>query len=246
MDQLAIIAAKLALPLVCLPIGLRLVAVARRTRELPELAIGLAFLFLGTFAGVGLALYHLAEMRLAYPIANLCQFVGLAALAFFNWRAFRPDRVGATLFISAVLLVAIAGVSTVALELGHVPDSIVQRVAGTSIRSSVFAWAAIESFLEFAKMRRRARIGLSNPFLTNAFLLWGVGAAAAFGTYVVTVLGVLLAPEQAVPGALPLADLAEGALCLVAAAAIWLAFFPPAIYRRRFEGGAEAAPREAA
>ena len=40
-------------------------------------------------------------------------------------------------------------------------------------------WGAAESLRYFSMMRRRAKLGLADPLVTNRFLLWGLGIGAA-------------------------------------------------------------------
>jgi hypothetical protein len=78
-------------------------------------------------------------------------------------------------------------------------------------------------------MQRRARIGLVEPAVVNRVLLWGIGSLAAFAMSGYGLLTrVALGPVQS-DGM----RLVSSALGMIAAVAIWLAFFPPAAYRRR-------------
>lgn len=73
--------------------GLRLVALARRSRALPELLLGLALLLQ---AGLGFPLSVVAQFPIAYALpigvaASLCNNTGIALLYAFTARVFRAE-----------------------------------------------------------------------------------------------------------------------------------------------------------
>jgi hypothetical protein len=78
-------------------------------------------------------------------------------------------------------------------------------------------------------MRKRVRVGLLEAAVADRVRLWGVGSGAACG---MAAYGLVtrLAIGPVVPD---VHRVLSSALGLVAAVAIWLAFFPPAAYRRR-------------
>ena len=79
-------------------------------------------------------------------------------------------------------------------------------------------------------MRRRMRLGLADPVVTNRFLLWGIGAGAAgVGS---AVGGAVQWWTQLPPIELPWVMLSSSLHGLVAAMAMWLAFVPSAPYTR--------------
>ena len=50
-------------------------------------------------------------------------------------------------------------------------------------------WGAVESLRYYALMRRRLRLGLADPLVTNRFLLWGLGIGAAGVGSLISVVG---------------------------------------------------------
>jgi hypothetical protein len=87
-------------------------------------------------------------------------------------------------------------------------------------------------------MRRRLRLGLADPAVTNRFLLWGIGAGSAgVGSAVGIVASIVQGPPTDGFSWVMLSSSLHG---LVAAVAMWLAFLPPAAYVkmivRRTEG----------
>ena len=99
-------------------------------------------------------------------------------------------------------------------------------------------WLFVESVHYASRMRRRVRLGLGDPIVANRFTLWAIwtGALACIPLFVLALrtLGILEAP---VPGA-PLPASVRAIIAMLgsggaaALVACWLAFFPPAAYRR--------------
>ena len=99
-----------------------------------------------------------------------------------------------------------------------------------------------ESFRYWALLQRRLRIGLADPLVANRFLLWGVWAATVTllnlsdplaRAWYCAVAGTTteLIPEVARHMIVVVVALTS-ALGLVAAACLFLTFFPTAGYRR--------------
>jgi hypothetical protein len=235
----------LAFFVVALVVGIRLVGLAARTRQLPELLMGVGVLGIGPvgFGGV-IAAMIVAERspgaaRLVGAAATIAIATGIAAKYLFNWRIYRPT----SRIAMAACLAGIAGaVAAVALEgaaTGFAPRAW-QGNGWHLMRSLVqvgcLLWGASEALVYWGKMRRRVRLGLADPLLTNRFLLWGIGAGAAG-------LGSAIgAAAQFATGRPPLEQtwvtMSSSLHGLVSASALWLAFVPPLAYRRWIRGGA--------
>lgn len=224
-------------------VGVRVLLVVRRTRQLADLTMGLGLLLNGAVGyalialGLGLPSYPewLAAPTLKAGIMTLS--LGSGALWWFTWRVFRPDRIwSAMVFASAASL--LAG-SFVILTFGESFDrSSMEGVwywVGFATRASAFAWFSIEAFLYYRSMRKRVRYGLAPRIRANAFLLWGTATACAYLMYGFTALGLILGRES-LPAPFVLGQCLAG---LVAAGAIYLPFFPPAWYRRLLRDPAE-------
>ena len=100
----------LAVLIVGTTVGSRLLLLARRTRKLPELAIGTACL---TMAVGGVLLCPLIYFANSWPdslifaisiISKLNFALGAAALCVLNWRVFRPGRIWAASAVAAASL----------------------------------------------------------------------------------------------------------------------------------------------
>lgn len=226
-----------------LVVGIRLLWMAQRTRELPELLIGIAMLALGPL-GYGVAvgasllpgLGH--ELLLAATAIGVVDMsLGAAALYVFIWRVFRPSEawVQGLCFLSLVLL----AVSTV----GDVVARLLVRVDGIgfwfwlafSLRLLPMWWSCFESLRYWRRMLRRTALGIGDPVVARSFLLWGIGSAAAgaafttgFGCRLFLGVGANQHPTVA---------LLLSLMALVAGVAIGLAFFPPRPRPSRFRPG---------
>jgi hypothetical protein len=231
--------ASLAALAIGLLMGVRLLVLARRTRELPELAIGLAFLLQGAVTAAAFLTLRLAGEALgplAPPLAGvgwLSMNAGALGLAFFTWRVFRRDGVGAALFAGCVAAGAcgLVGVALTDRDLFLMRTEVRSGGfwwVGFASRFVTYGWMTSESLSYYAKMRRRLRLGLCEPIAANRFLLWASASGAIFLNYVLLAGQALrwieLAPESA--------SLIQVSLTLAAAVANWLVFFPPRFYIR--------------
>ena len=85
-------------------------------------------------------------------------------------------------------------------------------------------------------MRRRLRLGLADPLVTNRFLLWGLGIGAAGVGSLISV------SVQVVSGfsmsEIPALTLSNSMFGLASAVLMWVAFVPPAAWRRYILGQA--------
>ena len=217
-----------------LTVGLRLVALAARTRRAPELLIGLAVLGIGP---VGFGLQTGAGLIDDPAAAETLAAVGAAALAIgvwakltFNWLVYRRDSRIAT--IATGLLAIGIGVQLLAQPMLGSFLAAARNVPLSSVRNVIqvvaLGWGASEAIAYWVRLRKRARIGLADPVLANRFLMWGVSAAAAgLGSAVGVVASLVTgAAIQEMPAIL----VSSSAHGLVAAIGMWLAFVPPRAY----------------
>jgi hypothetical protein len=135
--------------LVSLVIGVRLLLLWRQTRKLPELLIGLSFLFEAVLTNV-LNLLEKFSSRLPDalhgPIHVGVVVSGCAAavcLAIGAWRIFRPREAWAR-----------------------------------NLRAGAHAWIGFEAFLYQRMMQRRVRLGLADPVVADRMWLWSLSGAA--------------------------------------------------------------------
>lgn len=225
---------------VSLTVGTRLLLQARRTRKLPELAMGLNFVMAGF---IGYALLVAAESLHLLPgrLAGFGSFFGVTGISIggafvclFTQRVFHAQ--------SRVALVALAllsgwfGLASYGAWILNVEKA--QQGFGVWLGHwgahlgllAAYGWSTGESLRYYALMRRRVQVGVGDPLVANRFLLWGIGTLA-------TVLVTLLYMAMQLLGHYELPASLIGVsslLVLVTAIAEWLAFFPPRSYRKRF------------
>lgn len=217
-------------------VGVRILLLARKTRGLPEILIGSSLVIAGSI-GTALAVLPLvltdmsdAGTLAANQAANVANHVGYALLFLFVWRVFRPG-VGwaAVLFFACALGLVVSGAGVaMTLELGEsisrptgparlwILVSIVTRLIG-------YVWASVESLRYYGKLKRRAKLGLSDLRTANRFFYWGVCTSAVVGIWLnlgveVWAIGIFEYAE--------LSRLISAVLGFVVAGSLSLAFFP--------------------
>ncbi|HKJ24421.1 MAG TPA: hypothetical protein VKB65_06335 [Myxococcota bacterium] len=224
-------------------LGGRLLLLWRRTREVPELAMGLSFLVGGALGYSCWFVYSLVRMGRVPGDPHDVATVGLALSclgALTNAAgiraAFRPgDSRALGLLVVFAALMAIGWGDTFRNASGHERWTfwLAMGTAGAS-----YLWSTGECLRLYVVLGKRARFGLASPLLVDRARLWTV----AFAAVVAMVASSLAARAVFGPDGMPPAWVSTfQSLCgLACAAAIWFGFFPPAFYRRRFEGQPEA------
>jgi len=221
-------------------VGIRLLLLSHRTRQLPELLIGVGILGIGPL-GFGLSMLAAVPGRSTLPgvtlvgCSFLALFIGATSQYLFAWYVFRlRDAWARPLCVAAVLLLAGAYAGDI------LSNGLINRTRGgaffwigTILRVGVLGWNAAESFAYWLRMRRRLRLGLADPVVTNRFFLWGLGSGFAFlgsciGGAAIAATGF---SSSRLPGLALLLSVHGG----LAAIAMWLAFVPPRRYRRWIE-----------
>ena len=229
-----------------LAIGVRLVWLAHRNRGVPELLIGLSILGIGPagFALMvaamgfqdrpGVAFVCLAAAQLAIAIGAMSAYV-------FNWTVFRRDAAWAraVIWVAAVLFAAsflgrfAAGSYSLPLRLDFWTQ------VGSFNMIACLLWGSLESLRYYGIMRRRARLGLADPLLTNRFLLWGLGiGSAGVGSLIANIVMIARGTAMQELDGLTLSNSLFG---LASAVLMWIAFLPPVAYRRWIAGRAATA-----
>ena len=218
----------------------------RRTRELPELLIGLGVLGIGP---VGFGFMTVGELfvagapgfaRVMIGTGLVAMSVGSGAKYVFNWRVYHP-RNGAlkacVVMACALLVVCLVWEweTTGFRTLVQPGPSYFLRLA---LQVGCLLWGSSEALHYWNGMRRRMRLGLADPVVANRFLLWGLGAGAAgIGS---AVGGVMQWWTQLPPLEMPWVLLSSSLHGLAAAVAMWLAFIPNAAYTRMIRARAVA------
>jgi len=217
-------------------LGVRLLRLARRTHEAPELVIGASFLVAGvlgyvlTIAGrPGAEGFPPAVAARLFGLGYACISVGVVLTYVFNWLVFQRSSRAATLataLASALVLATIAPM--IVSRTGGTPGGWIDWV-GNASRMGSGVWGAWIAFVHYRRARLRVPLGLADPVVANRFLLWSVTMASTFVIFLATSIGMgadgsrMSAPHIAI----------ISTLTLVAAVAQWLAFFAPQAYLRR-------------
>lgn len=218
-------------------VGTRLLMLARRTRQLPELCFGLSFLCLGVM-GYPLSIVARKAALAGTPIPALLPtalvFQDLASLAMFvaTWKTFRPAArwPGYVLGCAFVLFTAsLLGDSAMA-GTWTLRDGGPWYELGFWGRCSAFMWAAAEAGRYYRSMRRRARIGLSNAVVMDRFKLWTISSCSISAAFLIFYMGRLWAGNVATSIPVLVATSIAG---LIAGVTVWLAFVPPDLYVAR-------------
>jgi hypothetical protein len=223
----------LVLIAVCTVIGARLLVFARRTRGLPELLVGGAFVLAGT-GGFGFALLAMLlpvgdGARLALrAVSTISLHAGVGCIAAFTWRVFRPDRTGTAAFVVLAALLVVSVGHEIATRGPDARGAGMQAVWSVAVGATVYLWAAFESGRYWLLLRRRLRIGLGEPFVAAQMLCWST-ASLAIALGWIRDIAMKLAGAA---GVTPIGSYSTTLLVLICAIAYWLAFFPPARFRR--------------
>lgn len=232
----------------CSAVGLRLVWIAIRSREVggkstsAAWSCGLGFTFIallghpmGVASGNGTAL--VGEVNQALAAAGVC-FVaaGLAAFFAFTLTTFRLDAgwawaltCGAILALAVNAFVQIGALGEADPELRSA--DVIERAGSLTgyLSTLCYAWIALEGIGEWMRARKRVALGLSDPVVADRFFMWGV-----FGISTTALNAFLIATRfMGDPESTWLVrQLALTGFGLVSSAAAALAFFPPKAYTR--------------
>jgi hypothetical protein len=237
--------------------GARLLTMAYRTRESPELFCGLYF----TGAAVGLSMRVLGsslfptQPDLAEPINSIGHVAfaaGTISMTVFTLRVFHPSSMIARVFalttISAIVLTSlhtlIGGYASV--------ETSYSMIATNFMRLVPTSWAFYESLRYWRSMQRRQALGLADPVVTNRFLLWSVWTGAVSALPMIPLLlrfaGVLVLEngeagqqfaDEILPRLLMGIRILFATIAPIAAIALSLSFFPPTAYVERVRARAE-------
>jgi hypothetical protein len=221
-------------------VGIRLLRLAARTRELSDFLVGFALFDL---AGVAYPLIlvgtqpdlSLGGAKLFSTLSMLTMAAGWAAVFVFTQRVFRPGEKWAMALAAAGVAMVLYGLVGGIVHVQEAADRVtlrspLSRVLWMQYASvMVYAWSAVEGFRCWAQAKKRLRLGLADAMVVNRFLLWGcVGIASLLS--IVPSLVITLAGGDAF-ASVP-ARLCTALSGLFSSLALQLAFLPPAAYRR--------------
>jgi hypothetical protein len=243
--DLFVLAATLVYVVVGLIIGVRLLRLARRTRGLPELTLGLGEVLLAGGVPTFFVIVQVVEnaptlVRVSSFIGHLSYTLGCAVMILFTWRVFRPSEGWArALGLAMIGLLALGGGFGMARAF-LAPEAAALRDPQTPafllmewVSVAGFFWTAAEAFHHHGRLQRQAVLGLADPVLVNRMLLWalvGVGGVVAAGGPVLVALFGMSAMEHAPTRLVCAFGTLGSSIC------IQLAFQPPQSYLRWLRG----------
>ncbi len=213
-------------------IGVRLIWLWTRTRQLPELLIGVSVLCL---AGLG---YPLSAVARETPdlgaharealgaVAGLLAVVGVVTNTAFTWVLFRRGVPWADALLACVSLGAAGSFVAQSLEGGWDSGQLFWGMLPLAITVS-FGWAFVECARYHRMLRRRLALGMADPVVTNRFGLYAVATGMAVVTNVVGWVFLWLHLEMLTH---PVGGLLLFLLGTTSSTLMMLAFLPPRSY----------------
>jgi hypothetical protein len=228
----------LAFIVVSAALGLRLLLLARTTRQAPELCMGASLVLIG---GLG---YPLAMLTASPAIQQTswaswtfaaCSWSvhgGVYATYLFVYLVFRRDRplvrttvgcVGALLVTTALWQAKVAFSDLSAEE--TMKANLIPSTGLLTLAVLAYLWSAVESLRYWRLMKRRVALGLADPVTTHRFLLWGLAGAAMVFSACANLLASIFSPLSVLHPAVLLVTSVCG---FTNTAALILTFVPPA------------------
>jgi hypothetical protein len=202
-------------------VGVRLLLLAARTRELPEFALGSSVLLA---TGLGYPMLVASAATGSVPLRSsgaLLVDVGFMLTAFFTAHVFRPSA-GWARGLLAALAVGFLAQLALSMQREHTAGLVQMLLA-----SVVYGWTALEARTRARMQQRRIALGIGEPVLANRLQLW-----ALMGT--TSTVAALVNAFTIVFGIMPLEDpvvlVLTTAAGLIQATALLLALAPPTAY----------------
>jgi len=239
-----------------LVVSLRLLALAYRTREAPELLLGSALLCTAVL-GYGVLIADLVVRGglqvaprdvppLAVVLAGVGRFlhnVGVSLFLLFVVQVFRRETPWAW-GLASVLALLLWGGFVVGAAQGSLRMDQVGSAAWFCEYTVVWTyqlWSMLESYRYWGLLRRRAALGLADPMVMNRFFLWGTGSLfSTLAIWTACIPYAFMNDLTLIVKITPVVRIVTGALGLVCVSCLLFAFLPPAWYRRHVNASASA------
>jgi hypothetical protein len=226
-------------------LGVRLVALARRTKQVPEALLAAHFLLSCTLgyilqgSGHALAMEPGASRPLVATIlatGHAASVLGVGSVVVFNYLVFRRGTLlGRTLVVIGIgmLVTGYAGYGASGGFWHGRPSGFWFWLLYAGF-TAVSVWTLVEPLLYYVALRKRLRLGLADPLVVDRLLLWGIGSLARFAMLAVGAYSMLhLTGDVSELAAIAAPTLfASGIAGLIVAICYGLAFFPPRAYRQ--------------
>jgi hypothetical protein len=247
--------ATLAFVLASAVVSIRLLGLARRTRQRPERLLGLgilgtAVLGYGVLIAAAILRGTASEttdgfQRGLYAAGLILHDTGVTMILLFVLTVFRPTERWARGLAAAALLALWGGHAGWELSNGY--RSTLPGDGFWWLRYAVIwtypLWTMVESYRYYGLLRRRRALGLADPLVTNRFLLWGSASlGTALATWTASIPYLLGARPEALAAWGPAIQIATATFGVATVTLYGLTFFAPAWYRRRVVAAAGPAP----
>lgn len=228
--------AGIASVLVCWVVSLRLLALARRTGQVPERLIGLGLLLTGGLWSPLTALGRQAtaasdDARVALVVLGaLAAICGTSCIAIFNWRVFRPGAAWAPVLAGAAGAALVAMALAQTLGAGWIDYARHERgpwIGVIWVSVAVYAWSSLEAWRQYSMLARRLRLGISDPVVTDRMRIWTFLMVTSFAASLVFAVFQMLRVEVA---GTVLGLAMSAAAAALSAVFLLLVFMPPASY----------------
>jgi hypothetical protein len=212
--------------------SLRLLRLNRRTRQRPELLLGVYFGFSGAYY-LGYNLPNLfgwdAWTASAEWILESIYVVGVLPYLLFIRTVFRPDAAWARILVGYCVILLLLGTVLGALDGTAIysldnPWFLVQW-AGYTVPC---VWMCWEATLSRQGAQKRARLGLCEPIIANRYLLLALFGGFQFLACLADLS--FAADISSAQTASLISNLFLGSTEIASVAVLWLAFFPPRFY----------------
>lgn len=213
-----------------------LLRLAARNQQLPERILGITFLLMGVsylFYETPFALDNEALIVPFSLVGRLLWNASVVTTAAFTREVFHREKswAGPLLWCVVVLLIAGLAISAQQGDLeGMAPignPGFWFEWVGQLIP---FIWVSVAALVAYMSARRRARIGLSDALVSNRYLLFACFGLLQLAT-IVLLIPMYIGYEANNSGFTDTMDQLLGGLEMLTIVVIWLAFFPPRIYR---------------
>ncbi len=216
-------------------VSVRLLLLWRRTRQLPELLLGLGLGLSGTIgypvSAVARAFGPSDLQSGLFALSAVLAFSSQIAMLVFTWRVFRPAEGWARAVCFGVIAITTAAFVWQTVGPGWGPFCATERGPWATYEVTqlfALAWAGTESLLYRHKLVKRLQLGLGDPIIANRLLLWAIAEFSAF-----TIAGTIsLLRIAGVPLSNELIGVLIGPFGVTLSVSTWFAFLPPSRYTR--------------
>jgi hypothetical protein len=231
-------------------VSIRLLLLASRTHQAPELLLGGAILCTAVL-GYGVLIASLVLRgglsvapddvpTIAVAFAAFGRFLhnfGVTLFLLFVVRVFRPGERWAHALLVVLLCLLWGGFAAGAANGTFREDRIGSPgwLCEYVVVWTYALWNTIESYRYWGLMRRRSQIGLADPLVTDRFFLWGTGSLfTVLATWTASIPFLFASDPARILEITPAVRIATAGWGVVSVTCSLFAFLPPAWYVRRF------------